>query len=192
MEHATFRDGDDGEDGERGTVRLADALGTEYVAINRYRIAPGDGFPSGLHAHADQEEVFVVVAGAATFETLEGDVRVGAGEAIRFAPGEFQTGHNDGDGDSDEDLVAFALGAPRDSDDVRVPATCPDCGADSLRLATDGDLTFVCPACDAEHTPAPCPDCGSDDLGFTTDDANDPVVECGDCGARFDDAPLER
>lgn len=169
-------------------VRLGDALGSEHVAINRYRVAPGDGFPSGLHAHADQEEVFVVVAGEATFETLDGEVTVGAGEAARFAPGEFQTGENRGDGD----LVAFALGAPRETDDVRVPATCPECDAETLRLDTAGaNLTFRCPDCDAEHVPRPCPDCGGDALGFTTDDEHRPVVECEECGARFADAPLE-
>jgi len=169
-------------------VRFGDALGTEHVAINRYRIAPGDGFPGGLHAHADQEEVFVVVAGEATFETLDGDVAVAAGEAVRFAPGEFQTGENRGDGD----LVAFAIGAPRETDDVHVPATCPSCGAERLRLDAGGTgLTFRCPDCDGEHVPRPCPDCGGDALGFTTDDDHRPVVECDDCGARFADAPLE-
>ncbi|MFC7136973.1 cupin domain-containing protein [Halobaculum litoreum] len=147
---------------------------------------PGDGFPGGLHAHADQEEVFVVVAGVARFETLDGPVRVAAGEAVRFAPGEFQTGENAGD----TPLVALALGAPRDGDDVRVPATCLDCGANALRLDTAGGPTFVCPDCGAEHTPAPCPDCASDRLAFATDAAHDPIVECDDCGSRFADAPL--
>ncbi|UIO98722.1 cupin domain-containing protein [Halobaculum sp. CBA1158] len=170
------------------TVRLGGELGTEHVAVNRYRIEPGGGFPGGLHAHADQEEVFVVVAGAARFETLEGGVRVEAGEAVRFAPGEYQSGSNAGDGD----LVALALGAPRDSDDVRVPVTCPDCGDDGLRLDTEGnDPRFSCLDCGSEHTPAPCPDCGSDDLGFATDDENDPIVACEDCGSVFADAPLD-
>ena len=157
-------------------VRLGDALGTEHVAINRYRIAPGDGFPGGLHAHADQEEVFVVVTGEATFETPDGQVIVAAGEAVRFPPGEFQTGENRGD----SDLVAFALGAPRESDDVRLPAACPDCDAEEVRLDTAGTrLTFRCPGC------------GGDALGFTTADDRRPLVECDDCGARFADAPLK-
>ncbi|MFC6785645.1 cupin domain-containing protein [Halobaculum halobium] len=168
-------------------VRLGDRLGTEHVAVNRYRIPPGGRLPSGLHAHTDQEEVFVVVAGAARFETLDGDVHVDTGEATRFAPGEYQRGENAGD----SDLVVLAIGAPRDSDDVRVPATCPECGSVGLRLDTDGDLTFECPECGAAHVPTPCPDCESDGLGFATDDRNEPVVECDDCGARFADAPLD-
>lgn len=165
---------------------LTDALGTEYIAAHWYHLSPGEGLPGGLHAHVDQEEVFLVVAGVAAFETLEGEVHVEAGEAIRFAPGEYQSGRNAGD----TELDVLALGAPRDSDDVRVPATCPDCGAGSLRLETDDGLTFGCPACAAEHVPASCRDCGSDALAFTTDDGGDPVVECGDCGTHFDDVPL--
>jgi hypothetical protein len=60
-------------------------VGTEHVAINHYQVPAGEGLPSGLHAHYDQEEVFVVLAGEATFETLrEGEVTVGARAAIRF------------------------------------------------------------------------------------------------------------
>ncbi|PSQ06271.1 cupin [Halobacteriales archaeon QS_6_71_20] len=181
MNHTTL-----GDPSER-TVRLADALDTDHIAVNRYRIPPGDSLPGGLHAHPNQEEVFVVVAGVARFETLGGEVRVAAGEAVRFAPGEYQSGANDGD----EPLVAIALGAPRDSDDVRVPATCPACGTEGLRLGAGGSTaTFACPECDAEHEPSPCPACGGTDLGFTTDAESRPVVECGDCGARFADAPI--
>ena len=172
--------------------RLGDALGTTGVAVSRYRIAPGAGFPSGLHAHADQEEVFVVLSGEAAFETLDGEVRVTAGEAVRFAAGEFQTGRNAGD----EPLVAIALGAPKGGTDVRLPATCPDCGGHPLRLAIgeaavgDAPVPFGCPDCGAEHVPAPCPDCGGRNLGFTTDAAARPLVACDDCGSVFDEPPL--
>ncbi|MFC7195594.1 hypothetical protein ACFQL4_14785 [Halosimplex aquaticum] len=101
------------------------------------------GVPSGLHTHADQEEIFLVVDGTATFETLpESDppsdpadpprtgreVTVDAGEAVRFAPGEYQSGYNRGE----TDLLAFAVGAPRESTDVRVPVRCPECGGADL------------------------------------------------------------
>ncbi len=58
--------------------------------------------------------MFLVQSGTATFETEDGDVRVGAGEASRFAPGEWQRGHNEGD----ERVVALALGAPQEMDDT--------------------------------------------------------------------------
>lgn len=167
--------------------RLAEPLGTTHVALNRYRIAAGSGFPGGLHAHLDQEEVFVVLEGTATFETLAGEVVVDAGEAVRFAPGEFQSGYNAGG----DDLVVLALGAPRESEDVRIPAPCPTCDFDSLRLDTaSGGVSFCCPDCGEVWTPAACPECGSGDLGFTIDGAAEPIVACGDCGATYDQPPL--
>lgn len=204
---------DDGTSGDE-VVRqsLTGPLETTDLAINRYRVPPGEGLPAGLHAHRDQEEVFVVREGTARFETLrEADgtwtaetVSVAAGEAIRFAPGEFQSGHNRGD----DDLAVLALGAPRDSDDVRLPVACRDCGRGDLRLATGGDApTFRCPDCGAAHVPAPCPDCGGDDLRVALGDeastgaavastvdvappASETVVVCDDCAATFPAPPL--
>ncbi|WP_254769358.1 cupin domain-containing protein [Salinilacihabitans rarus] len=136
---------------------LTGPLNAADLAIVRYALDPGERFSGSLHAHADQEEVFVVLEGEATFETRASDedetreVVVGENEAIRFAPGEFQTGRNDGDGR----VVALALGAPRDSEDVRIariPAldgrdvSCPDCGREAMRLSR-GDADFVCPDC---------------------------------------------
>jgi len=126
---------------------LSDPLGTEEFAINQYRLAPGERFSGGLHTHMDQEEVFVVVEGEAAFETPDDEVAVGAGEAIRFGPGEYQSGYNDGDGE----LLAFAMGAPKGSEDVRVPQDCPECGNDNMRAMPGEDgFTLVCPDCGAE------------------------------------------
>jgi len=166
--------------------RLTGALGLEHAAINHYRVPPEAGLPAGLHAHADQEEVFLVLEGVAAFETMDGERRVGAGEALRFPPGEFQSGSNAGDGD----LVLLAVGAPRDSEDVRLPAPCPDCGHDELRLETDGGVVFVCPDCAAEHVPADCPECGSPAMGMTLGEDGEPVAACRDCGATFPEPPL--
>lgn len=126
---------------------LSDPLGTEDFAINRYQLAPGERFSGGMHAHMDQEEVFVIVEGEATFETIDGKVTVEDGEAIRFAPGEFQTGRND----SDSEIIVFAMGAPRDSEDIRIRQDCPECGHDNMR-AIPGDDAFdlQCPKCGAE------------------------------------------
>lgn len=133
---------------------LTDPLNAAHVAVSRSVLDPGERFSGSVHAHADQEEVFLVVGGTATFETSAGDdaagspdgeateVTVAAGEAIRFVPEEFQTGHNAGN----EPVVAFAIGAPRDSEDVRISripvledrdVSCPDCGRGDMRIARD-------------------------------------------------------
>lgn len=192
MERASASDPPAG--GERADrTDLGDALGTTDVSLVRYRLAPGEGLPSGLHAHADQEEVFLVRAGTVTFEhyvpgdpPTAGSVTVEAGEAVRFPPGEYQSGRNAGE----EPCVVLALGAPRDTEAVRLPLPCPDCGHPELRLDTDGGVAFACPGCGAEHVPAPCPDCGGEDLGATLDEGATPVAECADCGAQYREPPV--
>ena len=132
--------------GPTNATRLTDALDAENLAVNYYDLAPGERFSGGMHTHLDQEELFVVTEGEATFETPEDDHVVSAGEAIRFAPGEYQTGVNDGD----EPVRAYALGAPRDSEEVRVPQKCSNCG--------HGSMAFV----NADEGPRlECPDCGT-------------------------------
>lgn len=189
MERTAIDDAEPVALGEGSTRRrLSDPLGATDVAINRYRLAPGDGFPGGLHAHADQEEVFVVREGEATFETMTGDVTVAAGEAIRFAPGEFHSGANG----ADEPLVALAIGAPRETEDVRVPVACPACDHDDLRLDFGGEgLAFACPTCGVERTPAACPACGHDDLQIARGDDAGTVTVCRGCGTEFERPPLE-
>jgi uncharacterized cupin superfamily protein len=128
---------------------LSDPLDTEDVAVNYYRLEPGERLSGNLHTHMDQEEVFVVVSGEATFETPEAEVTVAEDQAIRFAPGEYQSGYNDGDAE----LVVLALGAPRGSRDVRVPQECPECGHEDMRAvpAEDGEgFVLQCPDCEAE------------------------------------------
>ncbi len=103
--------------------------------------------------------MFVVLEGEATFETrASGDDRteitVSENEAIRFAPGEFQSGRNA----SDEPVVALALGAPRESEDVHLSRIsvlddrtieCPDCETNHMRISRAEAADFECPACDA-------------------------------------------
>lgn len=192
MEHVAVDDveptgfGDDVE-----CRKFSDCLGTTGVAINHYRVAPGEGLPSGLHAHGDQEEIFVVLDGEATFETLgprrseAEEVIVGSGEAVRFAPGEYQSGRND----ADADLVVLALGAPRNSEDVRVPLACPECGHDYLRpeVVEDGPKTdeagvvLACPDCGSANEPEGCPECGAE-MQVALGEKAGTVVVCPECG----------
>ncbi len=129
---------------------VSKALGTEDMAINYYELAPGDSFAFGYHAHDDQEEVFYIQSGTATFETEDGDVVVGAGEAIRFARGEFQRGVNEGD----DRVVALALGAPRDTENVEMYRDCPECGEQTqneIEMVGDKEaLVTICSDCGAE------------------------------------------
>lgn len=173
---------------------LSDALDAANLAVNHYRVPPGEGLPAGLHAHGDQEEVFVVLSGEATFETLDpdrsegGEITVGAGEAVRFAPGEYQSGRN---ASADADLVVLALGAPRESEDVRVPLDCPACGHDYLRpeVTDTGDgVRLACPDCGAGNVPEGCPDCGAEMQVALAGSGSDPatVVVCPACGTEAD------
>lgn len=169
------------------TRRLSDQLDVTNVAVVSYRVPPGEGTPSGLHAHADQEELFVVLAGTATFETLDGSVRVGEGELVRFAPGEFHTCLNTGD----ELLSLLAIGAPKETTDIRIPVACDSCAGKHLRLETSGEtLTFCCPDCSSEYRPVPCPNCSSMDLTVRRP-ADAVLTLCADCGGRFDRPPME-
>ena len=129
---------------------LTGALGAEHLALNYYELAPGDSFAYGYHAHADQEEVFVVEAGRVTFETADGDVEVGAGEAIRFAPGEYQRGTNRGA----ERVVALAIGAPRVSGETEILVRCETCGdrtPNTIEVVDGGEAKVTrCLECGAE------------------------------------------
>ncbi|WP_440770887.1 cupin domain-containing protein [Natronorubrum sp. DTA28] len=141
---------------------LSEPLGTDHVAITRYVLESGERFSGSVHAHFDQEEVFVVLEGEATFEAYPNDDRDGKpteitvteNEVIRFAPGEFQTGRNDGE----RRVVALALGAPRDTEDIRIAripvlddrnVSCPDCEADHMRISSSDEAEFECPNCAA-------------------------------------------
>ena len=125
------------------------ALDADTVALNYYELDPGETFGFGYHRHPEQEELFVILAGEATFETESGEVTVGADEAIRFAPGEWQLGRNDGDAV----VRALAIGAPADASDADIRRNCPDCGERTpheIEPRDDGDaLVTVCRDCGA-------------------------------------------
>ncbi|WP_018256852.1 cupin domain-containing protein [Halomicrobium katesii] len=126
---------------------LGPALETAEVALNYYELAPGDSFGFGYHRHSDQEEVFYVFQGTATFETEDGPVAVGPDEVIRFAPGEWQLGRNAGD----ERVVALAVGAPEASGDTEMVRACPDCGERTEQTVdwADDALVTLCVDCGA-------------------------------------------
>ena len=127
------------------TKGLTGPLGLSDMALNYYELEPGDGFSGDLHTHMNQEEVFYVLEGVATFETRDDEHRVEAGEAIRFAPGEYQQGRNE----SDERVRALALGAPKDPGEGRVRQACEECGDAEYHLVhvDETGLSLECPEC---------------------------------------------
>lgn len=127
---------------------LTEALGATGLALNYYERASGEHIGDCYHRHHKQEEVFYVLSGTATFETEDGDVEVDAGELIRFAPGEWQQGRNDG-GDR---LVVLALGAPRSDEPMDLRRTCPSCEerTPAVPEESDGEVVFYCEVCGAE------------------------------------------
>lgn len=143
------------DDRRSGRRRLTDALDTTDVAINHYELAPGDAIGGGYHTHHDQEELFYVMEGTATFETEDGDVEIGPDEAIRFAPGEFQWGYNADDADGP--LVALGIGAPRDGGEVEAVRECLDCGA-TFRHRRPTLIGEDRP----DEVAVACPDCGGE------------------------------
>jgi len=137
---------------------VSDALGTEHVAINYFELDPGESFSPGLHAHHDQEEVFYVVSGTATFVVGPGReaVTVEGGELIRFAPGEFQTGGVPEE--ADEPVVSLAIGAPGTrhnwGGDLESWVYCRNCEEEhphETRPTGDG-FALTCVACGAAFT----------------------------------------
>ncbi|MDR9380474.1 MAG: cupin domain-containing protein [Natronomonas sp.] len=137
---------------------VSDALDTEHFAMNYFELEPGEAFSGGLHTHHDQEEVFYVQSGEATFEVTDAPdteaaeaVSVGAGEVIRFPAGEFQTGYNEET--NDEPVVGFALGAPapkHDWDEIEAAIPCQACGEETghgVSLSDGGAFEYTCLTC---------------------------------------------
>lgn len=134
---------------------LSDVLGTEDIAIVYYELGPGEQFSGGLHTHHDQEEVFFVQEGTATFDvgTDGNTVDVKAGEIVRFPPGQFQCGRNE----TDEQVRGLALGAPgsrHNWEDIESLAPCAECGevtSHGVEGPTEDDnLTVYCNDCGTE------------------------------------------
>ena len=151
---------------------ISDALGFSDFAMNYFELEPGESFSGGLHTHHDQEEVFYVQEGTATFETRASlrdaddasgetasdgaeEITVDEGEVIRFAPGDFQHGYND----TDEPVVGFAFGAPKskhDWDQIESLIYCQDCEEEvghGLEFTEEGNFRLTCTECGNSFVP---------------------------------------
>ncbi|PCR90330.1 cupin domain-containing protein [Natrinema ejinorense] len=133
---------------------ISDALGFTDFAMNYFELEPDESFSGGMHTHYDQEEVFYVQEGTATFDTEEGEVVVDEGEVIRFEPGDFQTGYND----TDDRVVGFAFGAPKsqhDWEELESLVYCQECEEEighGLELTDEGAFRLTCTECENTFT----------------------------------------
>lgn len=127
---------------------LSAELGTEGVALNYFERGAGESIGDCYHRHHEQEEVFVVLSGTATFDTEDGEVRVETGEAIRFAPGEWQRGWNR----ESERLRVLALGAPREEGPTDLRRECPSCESRTPAVVSESDneVRYHCEDCGTE------------------------------------------
>ena len=150
MEHVAIDDLDNWMGPADVKRPIGTALCTEDMGLRYYELAPGESTAFGYHAHENQEEVFYVLDGSLAFETESGDVEVGAGEVIRFEPGEFQRSHNLGDSRT----RILGIGAPADAGELTLLRECPDCGDrtdHTIESVDDGAaLVTICGDCGAE------------------------------------------
>ena len=124
--------------------RLSEPLGTTEMAINYFELAPGESFTLSSHCHDEQEELFYVESGEITFETPGEDLRLGAGELLRVAPGEYQLGTNRGD----ERATAIAVGAPP-GERGKMLFECDDCGEHTPHRLDESAEQYRCTECGA-------------------------------------------
>ena len=96
--------------------RLSDPAGLSKMAINRFRVEPGEQLPLAYHYHDEQEEAFYVVSGRLNVETPDGTYELGAGDLFAVDPGSPQRAYAPEDADGPADVLA--VGAPGDGNDV--------------------------------------------------------------------------
>ncbi|AQL42758.1 hypothetical protein BV210_08560 [Halorientalis sp. IM1011] len=147
MDHVSLEDMENHPRVAAVQKHATDPLNLADMALNYYELEPGDSFSGGLHTHMNQEEVFLVMEGTATFQTKEDEVEVGENEIVRFAPGEYQEGRNDGE----ERVRAVAMGAPQDDGETRSALPCQECGAEYHVVEVTADsVELTCPECGNE------------------------------------------
>lgn len=135
-------------------------------AMVLFELQPGEAFSGAPHKHLNQEELFYVLEGTATWETKTGPgaepeyIEVGAGELIHFAEDDvYQNGRNE----SEEVVKAITVGAPgarHEWEQALGLADCPECGVETVH-------TFR-PVEDAADVRMPSPE--------------EMVISCRECG----------
>ncbi len=93
---------------------ISAAAGLDYqdakLGMRVYEADPGEQFPLSYHSHDEQVEVFYVLEGTLRVQTPEGELTVGADEALVIDPGSPQRAFNPES--AEESVRALAIGAP--------------------------------------------------------------------------------
>jgi mannose-6-phosphate isomerase-like protein (cupin superfamily) len=77
--------------------RLTEALGAEQLALSLIRVPPHSDFEQGTgHYHHEVEEIYIITRGTLTMRFGDSIERVGAGSAVRVAPGTSRSHRNEG------------------------------------------------------------------------------------------------
>jgi uncharacterized cupin superfamily protein len=78
-------------------------LGLELIGVSNFKVAPGFRMPFG-HQHSEQEEVYLVVSGAARVKLDDEIVELGEWDVVRIPPGVMRAFEGGPDG---AEIVAF-------------------------------------------------------------------------------------
>jgi mannose-6-phosphate isomerase-like protein (cupin superfamily) len=93
--------------------RLTEALGCSQLALTLIRVPPHSDFEQGTgHRHEETEEVYLVTRGTLTMRFGDDVHEVGAGSAVRVAPGTVRSHRNRGD----EPVEVWAISRKHDGD----------------------------------------------------------------------------
>jgi mannose-6-phosphate isomerase-like protein (cupin superfamily) len=98
------------------------ALDCEKSGVTYYKLAP-DFHPPFGHKHAEQEEIYVVIAGGARIKVEDDEVELGPLDAIRLAPDAMRALRAGPEGC---ELIAFGAPKPPEQDAEMAPGWWPD------------------------------------------------------------------
>jgi mannose-6-phosphate isomerase-like protein (cupin superfamily) len=95
--------------------RLTEALACSQVALTLIRVPPHSDFEQGSgHRHEETEEVYLVTRGTLTMRFDEDVRELGAGTAVRVAPGTVRSHRNRGE----EPVEVWAISRRQDGGDA--------------------------------------------------------------------------
>jgi mannose-6-phosphate isomerase-like protein (cupin superfamily) len=130
--------------------RLSDPLETAKLVVCHYELDEGESTAFGLHAHSNQEEVFIVQSGELTIEMEDGRTTAAEGEVIATTSGEYHQAVNAGS----ERVRVLVVAAPPEPDEVDLRRECETCASTTRqRVESDegGEVKLtVCTECGTE------------------------------------------